>query len=79
MGVSAAVGQDGQVARKFEGLVVRLDRGSSNLPGRMKKPRERGFALLTHVPALRAPRGLRFGFSALGKPRITSEIREEKS
>jgi hypothetical protein len=45
----------------------------------MKKPRERGFALLTHVPALRAPRGLRFGFSALGKPRITSEIREEKS
>jgi hypothetical protein len=34
MGVSAAVGKDRQVGRKVEGLVVRLDRGSSNLPGR---------------------------------------------
>ncbi len=34
MGVSAALGNDGQRLRKVEGLVVRLDRGSSNLPGR---------------------------------------------
>jgi hypothetical protein len=38
MCVSAAVGKDGQAARKVEGLVVRLDRGSSNLPGRIKGP-----------------------------------------
>jgi hypothetical protein len=32
MGVSAAVGKNVHAARKDEGLVVRLDRGSSNLP-----------------------------------------------
>ena len=42
MCIQAAVGKDGQVARKVEGLVVRLDRGSSNLPGRIGKPRKRG-------------------------------------
>jgi hypothetical protein len=35
MRASAAVGKDGQGRRKVEGLVVRLDRGSSNLPGRI--------------------------------------------
>jgi len=39
---SAAVGRDGQFVPKVEGLVVRLDRGSSNLPGRIGKPRQRG-------------------------------------
>jgi hypothetical protein len=50
MGVSAAVLKDGQVARKVEGLVVRLDRGSSNLPGRIF-PSLRGFL---NSPASRA-------------------------
>ena len=35
MRVSAAIGKDGRGTRKVEGLVVRLDRGSSNLPGRI--------------------------------------------
>ncbi len=35
MCVSTAVGRIGHPARKVEGLVVRLDRGSSNLPGRI--------------------------------------------
>ena len=35
MCVSAAFGRIWQSARKVEGLVVRLDRGSSNLPGRI--------------------------------------------
>jgi hypothetical protein len=38
MCVSAAIGTIEQVARKVEGLVVRLDRGSSNLPGRIFLP-----------------------------------------
>ena len=51
MGNSAAVGKDEQVARKVEGLVVRLDRGSSNLPGRIGKPRKRRvFAVGDPVP-----------------------------
>jgi hypothetical protein len=37
LGFSSAVGRDEQVARKVEGLVVRLDRGSSNLPGRIPR------------------------------------------
>ena len=35
MGFSVAVANNGHVLRKVEGLVVRLDRGSSNLPGRI--------------------------------------------
>ena len=50
MGDSAAIGQPGQGLRKVEGLVVRLDRGSSNLPGRIGKPRKRelGYGGLKH-------------------------------
>ena len=40
--ISAAVGKGGQGVRKVEGLVVRLDRGSSNLPGRIGRPRKHG-------------------------------------
>jgi hypothetical protein len=39
MRVSTAIERIGQVARKVEGLVVRLDRGSSNLPGRIFETR----------------------------------------
>jgi hypothetical protein len=42
MGVSAAIGKHGHGLRKVEGLVVRLDRGSSNLPGRIPR-RSQGF------------------------------------
>jgi hypothetical protein len=38
--VSTAFGRIGQVARKVEGLVLRLDRGSSNLPGRISHYRD---------------------------------------
>src|SRR5688572_17290377 len=42
MYVSTPSGPIWQSARKVEGLVVRLDRGSSNLPGRIGKPRKCG-------------------------------------
>jgi hypothetical protein len=42
MCVSTAFGRIWHLASKVEGLVVRLDRGSSNLPGRIGKPRKRG-------------------------------------
>ena len=42
MCVSTAFGRIGQALGKVEGLVVRLDRGSSNLPGRIGKPRKCG-------------------------------------
>jgi hypothetical protein len=52
MCVSTALGRIGQVARKVEGLVVRLDRGSSNLPGRI-------FALFAGLSRRRADRSRR--------------------
>ena len=48
MGVAATVGKDGQPLRKVEGLVVRLDRGSSNLPGRIKGPAYVGVLLVLY-------------------------------
>jgi hypothetical protein len=45
MCVSTAIGRIWQVARKVEGLVVRLDRGSSNPWAHWKAPQTRGFLL----------------------------------
>ena len=61
MGALGAEGKDGQVARKVEGPVVRLDRGSSNLPGRTK-----GRARASLFFACR--RGLRLGVDAVTTP-----------
>ena len=66
MCVSTAFGRIGQVARKVEGLVVRLGRGSSNLPGRIGKPRKRGGAAAArhHArPARAQRRGARRGLT----------------
>jgi hypothetical protein len=45
MSVSTAFGRIWQSTRKVEGLVVRLDRGSSNLPGRTERPANRRLSL----------------------------------
>ena len=46
-GVFIGSGSNGQATRKVEGLVVRLDRGSSNLPGRIKGPARAGLSSLS--------------------------------
>jgi len=51
---SVSVGRERQAVRKVEGLVTFTGRGSSNLPGRIGKPRKRGAFVVLRARAVLA-------------------------